>query len=387
MDPFDEEMLEQAAASSAVASTDTVTDTEVSGGALTEGAIDQGADISSGTVDVPDDLGGIVFGDDVFLPNPRKMAGLDDYYALKETLSWTNATNYWPDIGETDWVVLYDSAILTSTSPTVSIVKGETTNLTITGGKNLIFLDSSNLTINQTGGVSEIYYDPSAPAKIKLNITDGVSALSQVSLNTPDVVEGQNYDGSRTIQTGSVEIDYQTGDAGNIFLNDMISGQITKATPTFTLRDKPVITPNESEAPNSLPLPEVPEQVPDVPRVRPVRPIADKPDIAEVSEVGDDDPLSYFEDDVVIEMRETDVVADYFSLPQRESWQYAAETYRASDDLTINISINRQENIQKSEQVFESLQETNSDTIDQMLVMQQWDDLLSDDLMDLFYVD
>ena len=348
----------------------------------------QGTERFPTTIDMTEDLSSLVSDEDVFLPIPHKMTGLEDYYALKETLSWTNATNYWPDIGETDWVVLHDSAILMSSSTTVSIVKGETTDLTITGGKNLIFLDSSELTISQTGGVSEIYFDPSVPAKINLNIAGGISAVSQISLISPDISEVQNQDGSRTIQNGSVEIEYQTGTAGDIYLNDMISGEMKKVIPTFTLHDNVALTPNENQESEILTEPEFSKQAPDIAKVLPIRPIEDKADTLVRSDIDvDDDPLTYFEDDVVVDLKSTDVVSDYLSLPQKESWQYAAATYRASDDLTIDVSANRQGAMQKIDQVYERFKEENLDTVDQLLIMQGWDDLLSDDLMDLFYVD
>lgn len=353
--------------------------------------------VGSEVVDVPEEAYPLVSGDDVFLPNPRTIVGLEDYYALKETLSWTNATNYWPDIGQTDWVVLYESAILTSETPTVSIVKGDTANLTITGGKNLIFLDSSELTINQIGGVSEIYYDPSSPAKISLNITDGVSALSQISVDSPTVQQTLNGDGSRTIKSGAVTVDYQTGTEGDIFLNDMISGSVVKAVPTFTLRDSPVPTPKETIAPTAVENTVQPPQSgggqgSDVASVvtttRPKPPVTIyEEDPLDVAGDVEEDPLTYFEDDVLVDLTETDIVSDYFSLPSQESWKYAAEVYRASDELTINISMNRQDNIQKTERNFEELREDNTDNIDALLVMRQWDELLLDDMMDLFYVD
>lgn len=384
---MEEEILVEALAIEAEASIANEDDLEELEGEHLKDTSGQGNEGFPAKIAMTEDLAFLVSDEDVFLPSPQKMMGLEDYYALKETLSWTNATDYWPDIGETDWVVLHDSAILTSSSTTVSIVKGDTTNLTITGGKNLIFLDSSEMTINQTGGISEIYFDPSLPSKINLNIAGGITAVSQISLISPDISEVQNQDGSRTIQNGSVEIKYQTGDTGDIFLNDMISGQITKAIPTFTLRDDVPLTPNENEASDILLEPEFSELAPDIPKVFPIRPINDKADTLDRSDIDVDDPLTYFEDDVVVDFKATDVVSDYLSLPQRESWQYAAATYRASDDLTINVSSDRQGAIQKIEQVYESLKEENLDTVDQLLVIQEWDDLLSDDLMDLFYVE
>ena len=375
METVEEEILVEALAIEPEVSIANMDDEEVLEGEYLKDTSGQGAERFPTTIDMTEDLSSLVSDDDVFLPIPHKMTGLEDYYALKETLSWTNATNYWPDIGETDWVVLHDSAILMSSGTTVSIVKGETADLTITGGKNFIFLDSSELTISQTGGVSEIYFDPSVPAKINLNIAGGISAVSQISLISPDISEVQNQDGSRTIQNGSVEIEYQTGTTGNIYLNDMISGEVTKAIPTFTLRDNVALTPNENQESESLTEPEFSKQAPDIAKVLPIRPIVD------------DDPLTYFEDDVVVDLKSTDVVSDYLSLPQKESWQYAAATYRASDDLTINVSSNRQGAMQKIDQVYESYKEENLGTVDKLLIMQDWDDLLSDDLMDLFYVD
>jgi hypothetical protein len=360
----------------------------------------EGDTAGSEVVDVPEEAYPLVSGDDVFLSNPRTIVGLADYYALKETLSWTNATKYWPDIGQTDWVVLYESAILTSETPTVSIVKGDTANLTITGGKNLIFLDSSELTINQIGGVSEIYYDPSSSANISLNITNGVSALSQISIDSPTVLEKLNSDGSRTIKYGAVTVKYQTGTEGDIYFNDMISGSVVKAVPTFTLRDSPVPTPKEAVAATAVENTVQPPQsgasagseVTDVANVatatRPKPPMTIfEEDTLDVAGEVEEDPLTYFEDDVLVDFTETDIVSDYFSLSSQESWKYAAEVYRASDQLTINIAANRQNSIQKTEQNFEALREDNADNIDTLLAMRRWEELMLDDILDLFYVD
>lgn len=343
-----------------------------------------------------------LFQEDVVLPSVREVSGLEDYYALKETLAWTDATANWPNIGETDWVVLYDSAILSSETPTVSIIKGDTTNLTIMSGTNLIFMDSTELTINQVGGVSEIYFDPTKPAQINLKITEGVSALSHVSTQNIDLIETANEDGSRAIGTGAVSVKYETGDTGSVFVNDLILGATKQATPTGTLSRTVVadevtsqVEPEQKEV-DQFPPAETQQSKP--PEVT----FSWKANVAELAQsefntadVSTDeiskksfhDTETWYDEDVLIDYEATDIVDTYFELSPAENWPKFSENIFSSDTVSVNEIYSQQQPAQITAARFEELQEASGRQIDDLLVMQQWDDLLNEDLMDLFYGD
>jgi hypothetical protein len=332
--------------------------------------------------------------DDVFVSNPVKMTGVEDYNALRETLSWTQSAQFWPNIEQTDWVVLSGNATLASDQNVVAVVKDADTTITVTSGNNMIFADTSSLTINQNGGQSELYYDPNKDIELNVNVYEGLASVSQLTpdfTNTPDV---ENADGSRTISSNKAKINYNTAENANVYLNDVMTGQVTRAVSTNTLSSKEIIQidPIEDQV---QPTPvstyhgasdEVPiaTQTYDVLNFVPV-----SKDIVfeDVSSTPDeiDELNTLFDDDVLIDTDMTDVVQDYLSEPIIEDWQLRSENYFSVSNDIVELAFTKEaDQVQVSEENQEFSQ-NNEDTLDEVLAMGSWDDLIADDLLDLFY--
>ena len=339
-------------------------------------------------------------GDDVFMPNPVKMDGVEDYYAAREALAWTGASDYWPDIDETDWIVLSGDATLISDSRVVAVVKEADTSVTVTSGNNMIFADTSSVTINQNGGVSEVYYDPTSEVEINVNIVGGVAALSKLSPDFSQTVESVNTDGSRTLTTNQAKINYNTGETGSVLLSDVVTGSVKRAIPTNTLKapveesaadsNQPTEELQESERPNNIPngvgggaapapasgAPAVDFEIFNlITRLQPEEEGADPIEIID----------ELFEDDVLITDEMTEVSNEYLNVPIVEDWQLRSESYVSASNDKIELAFARQADqieLTKSTQTYNKKSE---ETVDDVLAMESWDDLLPGDIMDLFY--
>jgi len=339
-------------------------------------------------------------GDDVFMPNPVKMDGVEDYYAAREALAWTGAADYWPDIDETDWVVLSGDATLISDSRVVAVVKEADTSVTVTSGNNMIFADTSSVTINQNGGVSEVYYDPTSEVEINVNIVGGVTALSKLSPDFSQTVEAVNTDGSRTLTTNQAKINYNTGETGSVLLSDVVTGTVKRAIPTNTLKApvkesiadsiEPIEEQQDSELPNNKP-----EGMPGGAAPSPANgaPAADfsifNVTRGRQAEEEDSDPIEkideLFDDDVLITDEVTEVTNEYLNVPIVEDWQLRSESYISASNDKIELAFARQADqieLTKSTQTYNKKTE---ETVDDVLAMESWDDLLPGDIMDLFY--
>jgi hypothetical protein len=332
--------------------------------------------------------------DDVFVSNPVKMTGVEDYNALRETLSWTQSAQFWPNIEQTDWVVLSGNATLASDQNVVAVVKDADTTITVTSGNNMIFADTSSLTINQNGGQSELYYDPNKDIELNVNVYEGLASVSQLTPNFTNTADVENADGSRTISSNKAKINYNTAENANVYLNDVMTGQVTRAVSTNTLSSKEIIQidPIEDQV---QPTPvstyhgasdEVPiaTQTYDVLNFVPV-----SKDIVfeDVSSTPDeiDELNTLFDDDVLIDTDMTDVVQDYLSEPIIEDWQLRSENYFSVSNDIVELAFTKEaDQVQVSEENQEFSQ-NNEDTLDEVLAMGSWDDLIADDLLDLFY--
>jgi hypothetical protein len=332
--------------------------------------------------------------DDVFVSNPVKMTGVEDYNALRETLSWTQSAQFWPNIEQTDWVVLSGNATLASDQNVVAVVKDPDTTITVTSGNNMIFADTSSLTINQNGGQSELYYDPNKDIELNVNVYEGLASVSQLTPDFTNTADVENADGSRTISSNKAKINYNTAENANVYLNDVMTGQVTRAVSTNTLSSKEIIQidPIEDQV---QPTPvstyhgasdEVPiaTQTYDVLNFVPV-----SKDIVfeDVSSTPDeiDELNTLFDDDVLIDTDMTDVVQDYLSEPIIEDWQLRSENYFSVSNDIVELAFTKEaDQVQVSEENQEFSQ-NNEDTLDEVLAMGSWDDLIADDLLDLFY--
>jgi hypothetical protein len=332
--------------------------------------------------------------DDVFVSNPVKMTGVEDYNALRETLSWTQSAQFWPNIEQTDWVVLSGNATLASDQNVVAVVKDADTTITVTSGNNMIFADTSSLTINQNGGQSELYYDPNKDIELNVNVYEGLASVSQLTPDFTNTADVENADGSRTISSNKAKINYNTAENANVYLNDVMTGQVTRAVSTNTLSSKEIIQidPIEDQV---QPTPvstyhgasdEVPiaTQTYDVLNFVPV-----SKDIVfeDVSSTPDeiDELNTLFDDDVLIDTDMTDVVQDYLSEPIIEDWQLRSENYFSVSNDIVELAFTKEaDQVQVSEENQEFSQ-NNEDTLDEVLAMGSWDDLIADDLLDLFY--
>jgi len=81
----------------------------------------------------------------------------------------------------------------------------------------------------------------------------------------------------------------------------------------------------------------------------------------------------------------TEVVQDYLSEPIVEDWQLRSENYFSASNDSVELAFsNEADQIQVSKENQE-FSKNNEDTLDEVLAMGSWDDLIVDDLMDLFY--
>ena len=98
-----------------------------------------------------------------------------------------------------------------------------------------------------------------------------------------------------------------------------------------------------------------------------------------------DDINLLFDDDVLIDPDMTEVVQDYLSEPIVEDWQLRSENYFSASNDSVELAFsNEADQIQVSKENQE-FSKNNEDTLDEVLAMGSWDDLIVDDLMDLFY--
>lgn len=343
---------------------------------------------------------GLLVEDDVFIANPIKMTGVEDYNAIRETLSWTRSAQFWPTIEQTDWVVLSGNATLSSHQNVVAVVREPDTTITMTGGNNMIFADTSSVTINQNGGQSELFYDPNQDIELNVNVYDGLTSVSQLTPDFADTASVINNDGSRTISSNRARINYNTGENGDVYLNDVITGQITQVVATNTLSNKemtqiepirdenPIVDKEQQtsssteegtwdEAPIATRTYNVPNFIPELKDIV----------FEDVSSTPDelDDINLLFDDDVLIDPDMTEVVQDYLSEPIVEDWQLRSENYFSASNDSVELAFsNEADQIQVSKENQE-FSKNNEDTLDEVLAMGSWDDLIVDDLMDLFY--
>ncbi|MDC1480914.1 hypothetical protein N8146_01060 [Ascidiaceihabitans sp.] len=338
--------------------------------------------------------------DDVFLPNPVKMTGVDDYNAIRDSLSWTQSTQFWPDVDETNWVVLSGNAVLASGQNVVAVVKDANTTVTVTSGTNLIFADTSSLTINQSGGKSDVYYDPSKDIELEINVYDGFTALSSIQPNFSDIEETLNSDGSRSISTNKAKINYNTSDSGSLYLNDVMTGQITQTLPTDTLSKQstsPIVSTNDDN-PDTVNGPlesrpsggkimdeaETTAKMNVVPNVytEALEPLVFEEE-SQSDEISELDTL--FDDDVLIDAKMTEVAQDYLREPIIEEWQLRSENFVTNSSDNLELAFTKQADQIATSKDNQEFTQKNEETLDDVLAMQSWDDLIVDDLMDLFY--
>ncbi|GEM_PF-3333540 len=338
--------------------------------------------------------------DDVFIANPVKMTGVEDYNALRESLSWTQTAQFWPNIEQTDWVVLSGNATLASDQNVVAVVKDADTTVTVTGGNNMIFADTSSLTINQNGGQSELYYDPNQDIELNVNVYEGLASVSQLTPDFTNTADVENDDGSRTISSNKAKINYNTAENANIYLNDVMTGQITRAVSTNTLSKEEIIhiDPIFDEDPITDHVQPPPTSTVGVAGyevstttqthgfsnfLTKAEDTVFKDDSSKSDEINELSTL--FDDDVLIDTDMTEVVQDYLSEPIVEDWQLRSENYFSASNDSVELAFsNEADQIQVSKENQE-FSKNNEDTLDEVLAMGSWDDLIVDDLMDLFY--
>ena len=338
--------------------------------------------------------------DDVFIANPVKMTGVEDYNALRETLSWTQSAKFWPDIEHTDWVVLSGNATLSSDQNVVAVVKDADTTVNVTNGNNIIFADTTSVTINQNGGQSELYYDPSQDIELNINVYDGLTSVSQLTPDFSNTADVENTDGSRTILYNRAKINYNTGENGNVYLNDVMTGQVTQAVATNTLANPKidqtsVVSDENSGADQVQPTPASTDEgawdeVPIATRtynfsnfIPEVKGTVFEDDTSKPDEINELNTL--FDDDVLIDTNMTEVVQNYLSEPAIEDWQLRSENYFSTSNDIVELAFTKEvDQIQDSKEKQEFSQ-NNEDTLDEVLAMGSWEDLIVDDLMDLFY--
>jgi len=348
---------------------------------------------------VDDESSPLVSADDVFMPNPVKMVGVEDYYAARESLSWTSSVDLWPDVSKTDWVVLSGDATLISDTGVVAVVKEDDTTVTVKGGNNMIFADVSSLTVNQAGGVSEVYYDPLSELELNINVVGGVASLSKLSPDFTGLVEGVNDDGSRTIISNKTKITYNTGETGNVYLSDLVTGEVRKAVPTNTLKapgvgevsNDVVANDNQTNGVENIAPADEGENVGVRFENRPVSldEVYEWSSFRDLEPVQTADPIEevtdLFEDDVVIPDSFTEVVEDYFKVPNAGDWETRSDSYVSASDDKIELAFTKQIDKVEINRATQTYNQKTDDAVDDVLAMQSWDDIIIDDLMDLFY--
>lgn len=331
--------------------------------------------------------------DDVFLPTIGEVAGIEEYYALKELLSWTGATNSWPEVEKTNWVVLDGDAILSSGNPTVAVVKGIHSNLKILGGDHLIFLNNNDVSIEQYGGVSKIYYDPTISGNINIDVNGGATVLSNVSLDVVKFQENLRGDGTTEFVTGQVNIEYKNSIDGDVYLNDLVSGQISKLPPNYQSRATPVVEENvvkteELDIPETFVMPaQAPHEVKKPHQIEEPNTFIDDlvpPDIDQVISEDEINPVDLFQDDVLMKDDMTDIVREYLLVNTERVSAWANSTQfivNNIDTSELRVGVDEYRTLDEG---YVEFSEGVSSRIDDILAIDVWTDLLPQDLMDFF---
>jgi hypothetical protein len=331
--------------------------------------------------------------DDVFLPTIRKVSGVEEYHVLKETLSWTGATTLWPEVEKTDWVALDGDAILSAGSPTVAVVRGTHSSLKILGGEHLIFLNNNDVSIEQYGGMSQIYYDTSVSGNIKIDVSGGATVLTNVSLDVVEIQENMRHDGATDFVTGQVSIEYKNSVDGDVYLNDLVSGKVSKLPPNYQSRATSVVEENvvkieEIDFPITLEMEaQVSQEVKKPLKTEEPKTFIDDrapPGLGQFISENEIDLVDLFEGDVLLRDDMTDIVREYLLVNTEP-----VSAWANSNQFMVNIIDTSEPRVGVDEarafdEDYSDFSENLSTRIDDILAIDVWTDLLPQDLMDFF---